>query len=171
MRASSGLARSSISPLGRILFVTRATKLLRSRGRLSTNCHSTGAVSRSARIEARADSACSQRRARWSKDAGSRAAPSTRNRPIASAGSLNSLNDQLTPRFRNSTHSPSAFSSRCNCEKSSSGASATTRDWPIWVCAPRFSNSLSCGYSRVVNACSFISRNILTFVIDHRRDI
>ena len=37
-----GLARSSISPSGRILLVIRATSVLRSRGRFSTSCQSTG---------------------------------------------------------------------------------------------------------------------------------
>ena len=155
MLASSGLARSSSSPLGSILFLTRATSLLRSLGKFSTKCHNTGAFSRSARIASRADIACSQRRAVCRIATGSRLAPSTRNRAIASAGSVNPLKCQLTPRFLKTTHSASAASSRRNSETSPIGASDSTRRCPGAVCAFRFINPSRCWYSKVVNACVF----------------
>lgn len=146
--------------------MTRATRISRSRGRFSTSRHNTGAFSRSARMAARADIACSHKRAVCRIASGSRLAPSTRSRAIVSAGSVNPLNHHFTPRVLSSTHSASAESSCRSSETLSIGESVSTRRCPGSVCAFRFINASRCWYSRVVNACLFTGAKVKILTTD-----
>ena len=150
--ASSGLARSSNSPVGRIFFFNSEANFVRSFGKADTVSNSVGHFSRSARIAVRASIARSQSRARSRIANGSRAVPSILSRDSDSLGSAMPSKDNRAPRCRSSIISPAACSARAQSFNFSIGSSVSMRTEPISVCAIRRTSMRNESNSKVAKA-------------------